>query len=88
MSNRKINIINLTLTPQKKDIIDDIKKRILLPSHCCYRPNSVKTMSKLIQSYFNRIINENSYKLDCLSGIYIDYPTSSLIGQIIQLNYT
>ncbi len=82
-----MNFIELTLTPQKKDIIDDIKKRILLPSNCCYDPNSLYKMSKNIQKYYNTIIRDNSYKIYYLSGIYTDFPDKEFINNVILLNH-
>lgn len=86
-SQKILNVINITLTPQPDYIKRDIKKRILLPSKCCYNPESVYVYGKKIQQYFEQIMDANEEKVNYLSCVATDFPDADFILQVIKLNF-
>lgn len=83
-SNRRINFISFTLTPDKKLIVDDIIKYII--SFGCYQTKGVEELAKTVQEYFNKFIKEYEEEIENLSGIYTDFPNDNIINSIIKLN--
>lgn len=87
LNNSVFNAISFILTPQTSDVVSDVIKRILLP--CCTNlDSSVELYAQEIDTYFNTFTTKFSSQLNLLSAILFDFPTTSLIQQVVDMNRT